>query len=458
MFKYGTQDVNADGHLEIGGCDTLELARRYGTPLYVIDEADVRGRSRAYLEAFRAHWPHIDVAYASKAFLVGEIVRLATAEGLSLDVVSAGELRLALWAGADPSRITFHGNYKTHEDIELAVRSRVRSLVVDCLDEIEAIDRQARREGVVQAVDIRLNLGIDIHTDPKYTTGSLESKFGLAVHTGDAAEAVARILGCAGLRLRGLHFHLGAQVVDTKYHRRALHDLGAFVREVQAGAGRSWRPAAVTVGGGMGVNYDGVTTPPTPAEWARDLIPVFLREVVPLCAPDVVFGVEPGRSLVAEAGTTLYTVGPTKHSGARRLVAVDGGLSDNPRPIMYQSVHHAVLASNPELTGAALHESTVFGRHCETDKLIDEVLLPDLAPGEVLAVQCTGAYTHSMFNQHNRFDKPPVVFVEGGRARLVVRRERFEDTILTEIRETDADADADADAGAEVSGPDGGNE
>ncbi|MER7850770.1 diaminopimelate decarboxylase [Kitasatospora sp. NPDC096077] len=438
MLRYGTQDVNDSGHLEIGGCDALDLAQRYGTPVYVIDESAVRDRCRGYLEAFRSHWPSIDVAYASKAFLVGEMVRLAMAEGLSLDVVSAGELRLALWAGAEASRITFHGNYKTREDIELAVRSRVRSLVVDCMDEIDTIDRQARHNGHVQAVDIRLNLGIDIHTDPKYTTGSPESKFGLSVRTGDAAAAVARILRCDGLRLRGLHFHLGAQVVDTKYHRQALHDLGAFIRAVTVDL--SWKPEAVTVGGGMGVNYDGVSTPPTPAEWARDLVPVFAREVAPHCAPDVVFGIEPGRSVIAEGGTTLYTVGPTKTSGARRLVAVDGGLSDNPRPIMYQSVHRVVLASNPELLGVRLHESTVFGRHCETDKLIDDVLLPELPPGEVLAVQCTGAYTHSMFNQHNRFDKPPVVFVRDGRSRLVVRRERFADTILTEIRDTEVNS------------------
>lgn len=166
------------------GCDVLDLAKTYGTPVYVIDESAVRDRCRSYLRAFRSKWPHVDVAYASKAFLVGEMVRLATEEGLSLDVVSAGELRLALWAGASPSKITFHGNYKTREDIELAVCSRVRSLVIDCLDEIDLIDRQAREHGRVQDVDIRLNLGIDIHTDPKYTTGDEESKFGLPVRRG----------------------------------------------------------------------------------------------------------------------------------------------------------------------------------------------------------------------------------------------------------------------------------
>ncbi|MFC8228559.1 diaminopimelate decarboxylase [Streptomyces sp. NPDC057287] len=428
--------MNSRGHLEIGGCDALELAKTYGTPVYVIDETAVRDRCRSYLRAFRSNWPRVDVAYASKAFLVGEMVRLATEEGLSLDVVSAGELRLALWAGAPPSKITFHGNYKTREDIDLAVRSRVRSLVIDCSDEIDLIDRRARDLGHVQDVDIRLNLGIDIHADPKYTTGSLESKFGLRVRGGDAAAAVAKVLERDNLRLRGLHFHLGAQVLDTKYHRQALHDVGEFIRAVAPVS--SWKPESITAGGGMGVNYDGASSPPSPGEWARDLLPVFSEQVAPHCAPDVVFGVEPGRSVIAEAGTTLYTVGPTKRSGTRRLVAVDGGLSDNPRPIMYQSVHNVVLPSNPELRDAELHEVTIFGRHCETDKLIDRVRLPDLPPGEVLAVQCTGAYTHSMFNQHNRFDKPPVVFVSDGRSRLVVRREQFSDTILTEMQSTAA--------------------
>lgn len=431
MHTYGTQTVNDQGHLEIGGCDVLDLAETYGTPVYVIDESAVRDRCRSYVRAFRSEWARVDIAYASKAFLVGEMVRLATEEGLSLDVVSAGELRLALWAGASPSKITFHGNYKTREDIELAVDSRVRSLVIDCLDEIGLIDRHAREGGQVQAVDIRLNLGIDIHTDPKYTTGSLESKFGLQIRTGDAAAAVAEVLGRANLRLRGLHFHLGAQVLDTKFHRRALTELGEFIRAVTAVS--SWKPESITAGGGMGVDYDGVSSPPSPEEWARDLLSVFGDQVAPYCAPNVVFGVEPGRSVIAEAGVTLYTVGPTKRSGTRRLVAVDGGLSDNPRPIMYQSVHNVVLPSNPELKDVELHEVTIFGRHCETDKLFDGVRLPDLPPGEVLAVQCTGAYTHSMFNQHNRFDKPPVVFVSDGRSRLVVRRERFSDTILTEM-------------------------
>ncbi|MFG2996352.1 diaminopimelate decarboxylase [Streptomyces sp. NPDC048340] len=424
--------MNGRGHLEIGGCDALDLAKEYGTPVYVIDESDVRARCRSYVEAFGSEWPFIDVAYASKAFLVGEMVRLAVDEGLSLDVVSAGELRLALWAGAEPSKITFHGNYKTREDIELAVRSRVRSLVVDCIDEVDVIDHYAREHDHVQAVDIRLNLGIDINTDPKYTTGSLESKFGLQTRNGDAAAVIAKILRSGALRLRGLHFHLGAQVLETKYHRQALHDVGEFIRTV--GATVPWRPESITIGGGMGVNYDGNSTPPTPAEWARDVASVFARQVAPHCAENVVLGIEPGRSIIAEGGTTLYTVGPTKKSGTRRLVAVDGGLSDNPRPIMYQSVHNVVLASNPELVGARLHESRIFGRHCETDKLIDSVMLPELPPGEVLAVQCTGAYTHSMFNQHNRFDKPPVVFVRDGESRLVVRRETFSETILTEIQ------------------------
>ncbi|MFD4033008.1 diaminopimelate decarboxylase [Streptomyces sp. NPDC058637] len=428
--------MNSRGHLEIGGCDVLDLAKTYGTPVYVIDESSVRDRCRSYVRAFRSEWPRVDVAYASKAFLVGEMVRLATEEGLSLDVVSAGELRLALWAGASPSKITFHGNYKTREDIELAVGSRVRSLVIDCLDEIDLIDRQAREDGQVQAVDIRLNLGIDIHTDPKYTTGSVESKFGLRIRTGDATAAVARVLERDNLRLRGLHFHLGAQVLDTKFHQQALSELGEFIRAVTAVS--SWKPESVTVGGGMGVNYDGMSSPPSPEEWARDLLSVFGEQVAPHCAPDVMFGIEPGRSVIAEAGVTLYTVGPTKRNGAHRLVAVDGGLSDNPRPIMYRSVHNVVLPSNPELRDVELHDVTIFGRHCETDKLIDGVRLPDLSPGEVLAVQCTGAYTHSMFNQHNRFDKPPVVFVRDGGSRLVVRREQFPDTILTEIQSTPA--------------------
>ncbi|WP_246183449.1 diaminopimelate decarboxylase [Paenibacillus methanolicus] len=435
LFIYGTQRINQEGHLEIGGCDTVALAKEYGTPLYVIDEEAVRQKCRDYVGSFQAHWDHVDVAYASKAFMIGRMVQLVREEGMSLDVVSEGELRLALWAGAPASRITFHGNYKTADEIKLAVASGVRTLVVDCLEEVQLIELEARSQGKLQAVDVRLNLGINVYSDPKYTTGHLESKFGLTIHDGAAHRAIEAILQSASLMLRGIHFHLGSQIQDVKYHQQALEQLAAFIQDVTGAYG--WKPSSITMGGGMGVNYSGHATPPTPRQWADGVMPVFREKVAPLCEEGVVFGIEPGRSVVAEYGTTLYTVGPIKSvpesQDVRAFLSIDGGLSDNPRPIMYEAHHHVLAAACPGSEGNDLKPVRIFGRHCETDMMMERVHLPEVATGDVLAVQCTGAYTYAMSNHYNRFMRPAVVFVREGQSRLAIRRETFEDSIRTEM-------------------------
>lgn len=246
MFKYGTQTIDERGQLEIGGCNTLGLAKEYGTPLYVIDEAAVRQRCRDYVQSFRAHWNHVDVAYASKAFMIGQMVNLVVEEGMSLDVVSEGELKLALWAGAPASRITFHGNYKTQDEIRLAVASGVRTLVIDCLEEIDAIEQEAQSQGKLQAVDIRVNLAINVYSNPKFTTGHMESKFGLSIFDHTAMRAIAAILQSSSLMLRGLHFHLGSQIQEVKFHQQALERLGAFIQAVTDAHG--WKPSSITMG------------------------------------------------------------------------------------------------------------------------------------------------------------------------------------------------------------------
>ncbi|WP_127534024.1 diaminopimelate decarboxylase [Paenibacillus kobensis] len=435
MIQYGTQCVNEQGNLEIGGCDTLALAEQYGTPLYVMDEEAIRTRCRDYVRSFHEHWPHIDVAYASKAFMIGQMVRLVNEEGLSLDVVSEGELKLALWAGAPASRITFHGNYKTRNEIKLAVSSGVRTLVIDCLEEIAMIEREASLQGRNQAVDIRVNLGVNVYSNPKFTTGHMESKFGLSIFDGTAIQAIEAALQSSSITLRGFHFHLGSQIQEVKFHQEALDRLSVFIRNVTAIHG--WKPSAITMGGGMGVNYSGHATPPAPEEWADGVMPVFKEKIVPLCEEDVIFGIEPGRSVVAEYGTTLYKVGPIKPvpegQDVCAFLSVDGGLSDNPRPIMYDAQHNVLSASRPNADAAELHPVRIFGRHCETDRMMDQAGLPEVATGDILAVQCTGAYTYAMSNNYNRFLRPAVVFVSNGQSRLAVRRETFEDSICTEL-------------------------
>ncbi|HLX50929.1 MAG TPA: diaminopimelate decarboxylase [Streptosporangiaceae bacterium] len=413
----------------IGGCDASTLARTYGTPLYAYDEDGLRGTCRGYASAFQAAWPRVSVAYACKAFATSAMLHLASEEGLGVDVMSPGELSLAIRARVPPASITYHGVAKTADEIGQAVAARAGHVVIDSIEEVDDIAAVAARLGRRQPVLARINPGVGVATDPKYCTSGGQSKFGLGIGDGMARRAVLAALAAQHLRLDGIHFHLGSQIMDSGPYVQAMKVTAAFLADLP-----QWRPAMVVAGGGMGVRYGDGPAAPSPGAWAAAIGGAFSHLLAPACAPDVILGIEPGRSVVAGHGSTLYTVGAVKRDSGRpdeATVVVDGGLSDNPRPLMYSAVHEVVPASVSP--GQATETAHIYGRHCETDLLFGGVTLPRTSRGDVLVVRDTGAYTYCMASNYNRFARPAVVFARGGASRLVVRRETLADVLGTDL-------------------------
>src|ERR671923_362768 len=392
VYPLGSR-LNERGRLEVGGCDVVELAREFGTPAYVYAEDDMRSRARAYTEAFRARTERFEVIYAAKAFPCPAVFRLFAAEGLSADVASGGELHLALAGGFDPARLYMHGNNKSQAELDYALEEGVGHIVVDSFDEIE------RLRGRDQRVLLRVTPGIKPTTHSYIQTGQVDSKFGFAVD--DVPRAVEACRD-AGLELCGMHAHIGSQIFE----------LGAFERiaEVLAGLGE-W--PLLNLGGGLGIPYTGADNPPSIEEYVDALLRRAPDGVTVLC--------EPGRSLVGNAGVTIYTVGTVKRiPDVRTFVAVDGGMSDNLRPMLYGARYEAEIADR--LGGA--DPCTIAGMHCESgDILVRDALLDDPRPGDVLVIPATGAYGHAMANNYNALRRPPVIFCKDGDARAVVRRE-----------------------------------
>ncbi len=426
----GTQSIT-EGRFSIGGCDAQELAREFGTPLYVYDEEGLRQTCLRYRESLGRFWPRAEVAYACKAFAVGAMIRLAESENLGFDVISEGELVLALESGADPAGISLHGNYKSTSQIELAVRRGVGRIVIDSLDEIEPIADAASAASRRQSVLLRVNPEVGGVTDKRYETGSVDSKFGLALRDGSARAALERASAAPSLAVDGIHFHLGSQIGALAPFAAAMANTAEFIRTEAGG----WTPKRVVLGGGMAARYSPTDVFPSPEKWAAELSTAFRSELAALCREDVTLAIEPGRSIAAENGVTLYTVGPIKavHGANKKIdafVTVDGGISDNPRPLMYSAHHEVLHASAADAPPEWVVE--VCGHHCETDTLSPAAALPSVVPGDVLVVQTTGAYTHSMASNYNGFTRPAVVFAGNGRARIVRRRETLDDLMCAE--------------------------
>jgi diaminopimelate decarboxylase len=431
----GTQRINEAGHLEIGGCDTVALAKEYGTPLYVLDESTVRERCQAFRRAFQRHYPDASVAYAGKALLTLAVVRIMDEEGMHLDVASGGELYTALQAGFPPERITLHGNYKSDAELRLALESGIGRIVVDSLEEVDQLARLAA--GRAQPVDVLLRLapGVDPHTHGKISTGQDDTKFGMNVGDGSAAKGVAAILAQPRLRLRGFHAHVGSQLLDTEAHEAAADAVCRFVGTIRDNHGLITEE--IVLGGGLGIRYLPDQQPPSVDTFAEAVTVAFCQALDRYQLGRQHLGMEPGRSVVGEAGITLYTVGPMKQvpineaPGKRTYVAIDGGLSDNPRPLMYEARYQALVANR---AAAPLTQTVrVSGKHCETDTLLPSVELPDVQPGDILAVLTTGAYNYAMASNYNRFTRPAMVLVHNGQADLIVRRETWDDLIHCDL-------------------------
>ncbi len=416
VFPIGSR-VNDRGHLEVGGCDVVELAAEFGTPAYLYAEDDIRLRARSYLQALGERSDDFEVLFASKALPVTAIYRLLGGEGLSVDVASGGELFMALRAGFEPERIYMHGNNKTEAEIRMAAEAGVGHLILDSFDEID------RCEAVLdsrQDVLVRVTPGIKPSTHDFVQTGQLDSKFGFGLEDGLAAEAIERVLGSAKLNLVGLHAHIGSQIFELEPYTLAIRALGEL-------AGDWCR--VLNVGGGLGIAYTAADEPPS----IEAYVDVKVRGVAEVFKPAPRLLIEPGRSLVGNAGVTAYSVGTVKEiPGLRTYVAVDGGMSDNLRPMLYGSRYEALIANRAGASPDVL--ATIAGMHCESgDVLIRDSTLASPQVGDVLVTPATGAYGHAMANNYNGVPRPPVVLCSQGEARVVVRRETYEDLTARDV-------------------------
>jgi diaminopimelate decarboxylase len=418
VYPLGSR-VNERGHLEVGGCDVVELATQFGTPAYLYAEDDIRARARAYLDAFRVHTDDFEVLYASKAAPITEIYRLGAEEGLSIDVASAGELHMALRAGIDPARIYLHGNNKTEAELRYAVEARVGHVIVDSFAEIARLDQLLDRP---QDVLIRVTPGVLPATHSFVQTGGLDSKFGFGLEDGLAAQAIEAVRASGNLRLVGLHAHIGSQIFELDPYTAAIEALAALVDD-------EWECRVLNVGGGLGIAYTAADQPPS----IESYVDVKVRGVRRVFDPVPRILIEPGRSLVGNAGITVYEVGTVKEiPGVRTYIAVNGGMSDNLRPMLYGSRYEAIVANRAGEAPDTL--ATVAGMHCESgDILVTDANLASPRAGDILVTPATGAYGYAMASNYNGVPRPPVIFCRDGRARVVVRRETWGDLVARDV-------------------------
>jgi len=407
VYPLGTR-VNERGRLEIGGCDAVELASEFGTPAYIVAEDDLRARARGFLEAIASRHEDSDVLFASKAFPCTAIYRVLAEEGLACDVASGGELHLALKAEFDPARVYLHGNAKSEGELRLALLAGVGHIVLDSFDDMARLERVAAELDRRQEVLIRVTPGVVGDTHHAISTGQLDSKFGFSSH--DAAKAIDRLAAAAHLELVGLHCHIGSQLLELGPFRAAVRELA-----------RLGEFPVYNLGGGLGVAYTASQRAPS----VDDYVQTMVSAAHELLGEDKRLLLEPGRALVANSTVTLYTVQTVKRN-VSTWVAVDGGMSDNLRPMLYGAVYEAVIADRP--LAPRTEHCNLAGKHCESgDVIVRNVSMADPAPGDVVVTPVTGAYGYALANNYNSVPRPPVIFCRDGTARVVVRRETYDD-------------------------------
>lgn len=432
MFVSENLNVNEKGNLTIGGADTVELAGQYGTPLYVMDEQAVRKACQRFKNSIDKYYDGKGLAcYASKAFSCLEMCRIVGSEGMGLDAVSIGELYTAVKAGFDVSKIGFHGNNKTNEELEYAVDVKVGHIIVDNISELLRLEEIAKSKNVKPDIMFRIKPGIDAHTHDFVKTGQIDSKFGFALETGEAFEAVKQAIACENVNLMGLHCHIGSQIFDIDPFEEAGKVMLNFIAKIKNEL--NYEIKALNLGGGFGIKYLNEHDPApfeTYMERTSEIVKNTCSELG--IALPYIF-IEPGRSIAAPAGITLYTVGARKEiPNIRTYVSIDGGMADNPRYILYQSEYEAVVANK---AGEPRNEKiTLAGKCCESGDLIGENMpLQHAESGDIIAVCATGAYNYSMSSNYNRLQKPAVVFVNNGESRIAVKRETLDDIIRNDI-------------------------
>lgn len=423
---YDNLGINDQGHLTFGNMDTVTLAQQYGTPLLLMDEQRVRNRCREYIQAMADHLPAgSKPLYASKALSFKGMYRIMEQEGMGVDVVSPGELYTAVAAGYSMKNAYFHGNSKTDGDIRFAISHGIGCIVSEVAEEIDAIDREAARQGVCQNVMLRLCPGIDPHTHVKINTGSIDCKFGVVIENGQAMELVRYALGKKNICLVGYHCHVGSQLFDTQTYCDAAAVMLQFV--AQAKKELDYEPSILNLGGGMAVPYIASDAKMNYTEFIRQVGEMITKTCRQLALTPPAILMEPGRSIVGDSGITLYEVTGLKQiTDYKNYVSVDGGMSDNPRYTLYESDYTVLCASH--MNAPADFVCTIAGRCCESGDLIQEnVTIAQPQRGDILAVLTTGAYNYSMASNYNRIPRPPVVMVNNGQSYEAVRRETYED-------------------------------
>lgn len=424
--------INEKGHLTFAGQDTVDLATKYSTPLYLIDEEKVREKMSTYVNAISENFPIGSMPlYASKALCFKKIYTIAAEENMGVDVVSPGELYTALQAGFPMEKVYFHGNNKTDADIEFAIENHIGYFVCDNLDELDSIDETARKHGIVQNILLRLTPGIDPHTHVKISTGKVDSKFGIAIETGQADEAIREALSKKNVKLCGYHCHIGSQTFDIKPFVDGAEIMLKYIAHIKKVFG--YEAEILNLGGGMGVKYLESDPDIDYAENIKGIAEMMKEKCTELCINLPIVLMEPGRSIVADAGMTLYTVGGTKEiPGYKNYVSVDGGMTDNPRYTLYESPYTIAIANKADK--APEKSYTVGGRCCESGDLIQEnVSLPAAQKGDILAVMTTGAYNYSMSSHYNRIPNPPVVMLNKGESYIAVKRETYADLMKNDL-------------------------
>ena len=425
-----TASVSDEGHLVLGGCDTVGLASEFGTPLYVFDEDTLRGMCREFLSEFKGRYANTRIVYASKAFVNPALANLMSEEGLGIDVVSGGELAVARAVGFPPDGVYFHGNNKTPDELEMALDYMIGHIVVDSFHELWLLDEIAQAKGITQNIMLRLSPGIDPHTHVYTTTGILDSKFGFSIETGDAAKAIRQALKTQNLDLTGIHFHLGSPIFGLEPYSIAIDTVLTFLAQFKD---EGLQLREFSPGGGFAIGYVRTEAPPPIADYAEVIVSALKRRGADLGFGEPRLIVEPGRSIVGRAGVALYTVGAIKDiPTVRKYVSVDGGMGDNIRPALYDSRYEAVVANR--ISAQPEETVTLAGKYCESgDVLVKDIEMPVMESGDIVAIPSSGAYAPSMASNYNLNPRPAIIMVKDGKARLIRRRETYEDMMLCDV-------------------------
>lgn len=431
MKLFGTMKTNSEGVLEIGGKSVYELKEEFGTPLYIMDEAYIRETCKLFADNFKSSKLDTEVIYASKAFLNVAMAKLISEEGLSMDVVSGGEIYTAIKAGFPMERVYFHGNNKTKEELELAIENNLGTIVLDHRQEIDTLEAMLKEKGKAQSVLLRVNPGIDAHTHDYIKTSKLDSKFGESIYDEDIYALAKKLSESDVFEFKGFHCHIGSQIFEEKSFIQAALAMVDFAVDVKEKTGVSVE--ALNLGGGFGVYYTEEDDPMELGAFLKHLVSSVEEKLSEVGLPSLKIMIEPGRSMVSNAGTTLYEIGGTKETyGGKDYVFIDGGMTDNPRPALYSAKYEGAIANKMNEKNTRTY--TVAGKCCESgDIIIKDIELPEAAPGDLLAVSTTGAYTYSMSSNYNRNGRPAVVFVKDGSARLAVKRETLEDLVRNDV-------------------------